>query len=370
MVLKNIKTILIAAALISPAHAEVDARSWQYCATLDLSYANAFQTDAKTAWRSKATSVRLNEFTPNMGMAYLRKTVSDTSRWGMEIGAQGGTDTDTLFPATDRLGGYDVLRYLSRANASYLTPIGNGLLLTAGLMNSFIGFESLFAKDNPNYTRSWIADYSPYYLIGVGGQYPITPQMTASFFLVNDYDYLAYRNNAPKYAGQWAWNINSDWKLTQNLFTGPEQRNTATDYWRYFSDSILQWSKQDMTVALAYDVGTEQLVDTHQQVLWMGSALFTRWHIAGSWSVALRPEIYWDKDGRLTGNQQLLKAITATVEYKIPLDAVSVALRGEYRHDDSTGSQGGFFRMSNNDIDRIAGQDLVFFSCLLAWNRL
>lgn len=65
--------------------------------------------------------------------------------------------------------GYDVLRYVSRANLSYRLPVGNGLNLTARLMNSFIGFESFYAKDNPNYTRGWIADYSPYFLMGAGG---------------------------------------------------------------------------------------------------------------------------------------------------------------------------------------------------------
>jgi hypothetical protein len=35
-------------------------------------------------------------------------------------------------------------------------------------MNSFIGFESMYAGNNPNYTRAWLADYSPYFLIGAG----------------------------------------------------------------------------------------------------------------------------------------------------------------------------------------------------------
>ena len=50
---------------------------WQYGATIDLSYANAFQSDDPVLWRSKATTQRLNEFAPNMGMLYLRKLAEE-----------------------------------------------------------------------------------------------------------------------------------------------------------------------------------------------------------------------------------------------------------------------------------------------------
>jgi len=267
------------------------------------------------------------------------------------------------------LPGYSILRYLSRANVSYLAPVGNGLRLTAGLMNSFFGFETLYAKDNFNYSRSWLSDYLPYFLIGMGGQYAINPNLSASLYLVSSYDYLAYRSDQPKYAGQVAWNFGPGWKLTQNVFAGPEQQQTDIANWRYFSNSIVQWSGQKLTVALAYDVGTERVVqDANKQALWMGSALFSRWHIDGPWSVALRPEIYWDGDGRLSGNQQLIKAVTATLEYKIRWDSASLALRSEYRYDDSSGSQGGFFKYGNHD-ELIAGQHSVFLSCLFGFER-
>lgn len=346
-----------------------DEKAWQYGAYIDLGYANALQTGQEIAWRSKATTTRLNEFSPNMGMFYVRKLASENSRWGMELGGQAGYDTDGQVPAESRLPGYSILRYIARANVSYLAPIGNGLTFTAGLMNSFIGYESMYAKDNPNYTRSWIADYSPYYLIGAGAQYPINDAISLSFYLLSDYDYLAFRSSAPKYATQVTWTMDPHWKLTQNIFAGPEQESTDTRFWRYFSDTILQWSTDDISIAYVYDAGTEQLATAGgKQVLWIGSALFTRWHIDGPWSVSLRPEIYWDPDGRLTGSQQFIKAITTTVEYKIPLGEASLALRSEYRFDDSTGKQGGFIAPGNRTSGLAADQHLVLFSALLSFD--
>lgn len=349
---------------------QADDQVWQSGAAIDLSYANAFQAEDKLIWRSKATTQRLNQFAPNLGMAYLRKTTSTESRWGLELGIQAGYDSDGQVPGQDRLPGYRVLRYLSRANASYLLPVGNGLTVTAGLMNSFIGYESMFAKDNPNYTRSWMADYSPYYLIGAGAQYPLNDQHSLAFYLLSDYDYLAYRSDQPKYAGQWAWQIDQHWKFSQSWFAGPEQKVTDTRYWRYFSDSILQWNGNDFSLALAYDVGTEKLATLgEKQALWMGSAVFGRWHVSGPWSLALRPEVYWDGDGHMTGHRQLIKAVTATVEYKLNWNVLAMAVRGEYRFDSSNGKQGGFFKSIDSTTAMVGDQHLLLFSCLLMFDQ-
>ena len=358
--------ILLAA---PPVHAgDSGNSSWQYGAYTDISYADNLGGDKRVDWRSKATTQRFNQFDPNMGMAYLKKTASADSPWGIDIGVHAGYDTDGQVPATDRLPGYDILRYVSRANLSYRAPVGNGLNLIAGLFNSFIGYESFYAKDNPNYTRSWIADYSPYFLMGAGGQYSVNDDLSVGFYLLSDFNYLGYVNGQPKYGAQVVWSFAPGWKLSQSLFLGPEQTRTAMRYWRAFSDTILQWSDESFSAALAYDAGTEQVADSGLQTLWMGSALFTRWHIEGPWSVAVRPELYWDPNGRLTGSKQFIKSITATLEYRWPIGPSAMALRAEYRYDDSTGKEGGFFDPRNGGATLVAGQNAVFLSCLWSYD--
>jgi len=46
----------------------------------------------------------------------------------------------------------------------------------------------------------------------------------------------------------------------------------------------------------------------------------------------------------MTGARQFIKAITTTLEYKLPIAATITRFRLEYRYDDSTGPQGGFFK--------------------------
>jgi hypothetical protein len=60
----------------------------------------------------------------------------------------------------------------------------------------------------------------------------------------------------------------------------------------------------------------------------------------------VRPEFYWDRDGRMTGAEQFVKALTTTLEYKVswPFAWTNVILRVEHRFDESTGVGGGFFK--------------------------
>lgn len=69
-----------------------------------------------------------------------------------------------------------------------------------------------------------------------------------------------------------------------------------------------------------------------------------RWHVGGPWTVALRPEFYWDRNGLMTGAEQLVKAVTTTTEYKVPYKWTNMIMRLEYRYDESTGAGGGFFK--------------------------
>lgn len=117
-------------------------------------------------------------------------------------------------------------------------------------------------------------------------------------------------------------------------------------------------------VTLAYDVDTEKRAVGGLQSLWMGSAIWTRWYITGPWSVALSPEVYWDPDGEMTGSKQLIAAITTTAEYKMPLGPSNTALRFEFRHDNSTGSQGGFFNPARTDPQRVPRKNLFFMALI------
>ena len=84
--------------------------------------------------------------------------------------------------------------------------------------------------------------------------------------------------------------------------------------------------------------------------------------------MALRPELYWDRNGRITGSEQFITAATSTLEYTLSLSTHTILARLEHRYDKSQGSGGGFFRgdlASSGTVTLTPGQHLVF--CSLLW---
>ncbi|MBS0169238.1 MAG: porin [Nitrospira sp.] len=375
-------TLLLLVADLNPAFGGESSSSrsdWHYGATVDLSYALDFNFPENHRWRNKATTPRVNELAPNMILGYVRKDASEHSRWGMELGAQSGYDTDALVPNVTPgrekpVDGADTLRHISRANMSYLAPVGNGLTLTAGLFNSFIGYQSFYAKNNINYTRSYMADNAPYFMFGLSAIYPITDAWQLGLYVINGYNHLSRPNDQPSYGTQVVWKPTSSLQVIENFYYGPDQSNTSLQFWRLFSDSIVEWKDGPWTLAFAYDIGTESAAEQpgYPCTFWTGGALYGRWNFAGPWSLALRPEFYWDRNGRISGSEQLLKAMTTTLEYRVTFPWQTALLRLEHRYDESSGVGGGFFKRgetSSGTPGLAREQHLLLFSVVWSLDK-
>lgn len=320
---------------------------WKYNGFLDAEYLLDFNHPANHLFRDRGTTFRVDELDLNMAGAGVKKDATQDSRWGMEFSVQGGKDSANFgFSATaPNVNGSDALRHFGAANVSYLAPVGNGLTVQGGLFSSLIGYDSLYAKDNFNYTRPWGADYTPYLMFGVNASYPFSKKLTVTGFVTNDYFHLAHPNNIPSFGGQLSYAVTDHLNFKETMLYGPHQSDTSLEFWRFFSDSILEWKKERFTTAFEYQVGTEKVsVPGTPRALWMSAQLPVHQVIRGPWSATLRPEVAWDRDGRWTGSKQTIKAFTTTLEYRVPYWKTNTIARFEYRVDDSRGSGGGFFR--------------------------
>jgi hypothetical protein len=262
------------------------------------------------------------------------------------VTVQAGRDSETFgFSATaPNIGGADVLRHLGPTDVSYLAPLGSGLTIQGGIFSSLIGYDSLYAKDNINYTRPWGADYTPYLMMGVNASYAVTPRLTATALVVNGYWHLANANGVPSTGGQLAYKANDAVAVKETVLYGPHQTDTSLSHWRVLSDTIVERKTSRITTALEYQFGAERVADAGDSgALWMSAQLPMRWSPGGPWSVSARPEFCWDRDGRWTGFAQSVTALTTTLEYRAARQGGQAILRFEYRVDDSRGSGGGFF---------------------------
>lgn len=90
-----------------------------------------------------------------------------------------------------------------------------------------------------------------------------------------------------------------------------------------------------------------------------------RWTIRPRWSVAVRPEVAWDSTGRWTLAEQTVKAITSTVEYRVPYKWTNTVVRVEHRLDDSRGPGGGFFRGEGAGVPRLTATQHLLIAGLV-----
>ncbi len=342
---------------------------WQYGAFLDAAYLWDNNHPANELFRSRGTTYKLDQPIVNMAGAYIRKSASESSRWGLEFIAQAGQDTRIFgFSATaPNLPGSKGLRHLGPTNVSYLAPVGKGLRIQGGIFGSFIGYDSLYAKDNFTYTRPWGADFTPYFMLGLNASYPFSDKLTGTSFVTSGYWHLANANAVPSWGGQLAYKPRNHWTLKQTFLVGPHQSDTAFEFWRFLSDSIAEWKRDPFTVAFEYQASTEKVAITGEtRAAWMSAQLPAHWTFDKHWSATVRPEVAWDSDGRWTGFPQTVKAVTSTLEYRTPYRETTAIFRLEHRFDDSRGPGGGFFRGFDSRLT--PSQHVLVFAAILTFD--
>jgi hypothetical protein len=320
---------------------------WQYGGFVDLGYLFDFNHPANDVFRSRGTDWHVDDLYLNMAGAYIKKRTSEQSRWGAELAVQGGKDSEVFgFSATaPNLSGYRWLRHLGLADVSYLAPVGKGLTVQGGIFGSLVGYDGLYSKDNLSYTRPWGADFTPYLMMGVNASYPFSDKLTGTVFVINGYWHLANANNVPSWGGQIAHKISSPVTLRETILTGPHQPDTSFEYWRFLTDTIIERKTDRVTFAAEYIYSTERVKTLgNPRALMMSGQLPVHWVISKRWAATVRPEVFWDRDGRWTLAKQTVKAVTTTLEYRIPFRQLNTIVRLEHRYDDSRGPEGGFFR--------------------------
>jgi len=319
-------------------------------AYLDFAYALSNNRPANHGWRSKSTTPDVDRLVLNNATVRLKKRPSDGSRWGFNVGLQAGKDVDKL--ATSDSETADALKHLHYTNVTYLAPVGgHELALAGGLIPGHLGYESFQAMDNPTYTRVYGVDNVPYFQWGLAAQYPYGGKVTGVVTLVSGWDYLSSPNNAPSYGARLHWDVNDSAWLRGNVFYGPEQENTALEFWRLAVEGIgeVRFGDFELIGNLGYGAEEQATVLGSPRYHWSWGAVWANWHPGGSpWSVGLRPEFFRDENGLITSSRQTITAVTVAARYRRMFGRQELQLRAEYRFDRSTGPDGGFWEGPNN----------------------
>jgi hypothetical protein len=354
---------LLSAFLLAPA-AYADDGDWGYGLYADVGYGLSNREPSDNVWRSKGTTNILNEPRMNLLMGGVGKVSTADSRWGMKFGLQFGQDADNQVPAPEKnpVPNADVLKHLYRAYVSYRLGKEAKYEQIVGIFESHIGYESYLAIENPNYTRAYILDYVPYFMAGLESSWDYSDTTHLYAYLITGYDYLSDINNHPSFGIRGDWKLRENFTFSQNFYYGPDQENTDREYWRFFSDTIVEWKTDKWLLAAALDFGNEEQADVagNPRYGWTAAAIWLRYAINEKHSLALRPEVYDDPDGLQTGARQTIRAITGTYKYNFKVRNSFLVGAIELRYDKSTGDEGGFFDEPDDRL--VPDQTILLFS--------
>jgi predicted porin len=221
---------------------------------------------------------------------------------------------------------------LTEAYISYVAPLGQGLRFDFGKMATFLGAEVIEARDNPNYSRSFLFNYAiPFTHTGLKVGYPFSDVLNASVYIVNGWDNFEDNNSGKSVGFSVGYTPIEQLAMNFNFMYGPEKDDNNHD-----NRSLFDWvgtikPVKNLVFILNADYGTEQhSAPDGGSAEWYGGEGIAKYDFNDWFSLSLRGEYFSDPDGVRTGTAQNLEEITLTPEFRL---AQGLILRPEYRHD-------------------------------------
>lgn len=231
-------------------------------------------------------------------------------------------------------------KYLEQAYVSYKPSKTHGFQLDLGQFVTSAGAEVIEAKDNWNYSRSFLFSLAiPYYHVGVRSTIPLSHTFTAGVQLVNGWNNFT-DNNSGKTIGLTGLWTKPKFTLATTYYTGPENNHTNKGYRNLWDGVLTLTPTTKLSAYINYDYGQNRnaiqvpagYFETSTLSRWQGVALDFRYQATKKIAFSPRWEYYSDPEGFTSGMAQNLHEITVTGEYK-PHDGILTRL--EYRRDAS-----------------------------------
>ncbi|MGE5892643.1 MAG: porin [bacterium] len=222
---------------------------------------------------------------------------------------------------------------VTEAYISYVAPVGNGLRFDFGKWVTYHGAEVIEAKDNPNYSRSFLFNYAiPFTHTGLKVGYAFSDMLNAGIHIVNGWDNSDDNNKGKTLGASVGFIPIEQLSMVFNLMYGPEQDNDTANN-RFLFDWVgIITPMKSLTLNVNVDYGTEENVPAiaDEDAAWYGTSVIAKYDFSDLFSLAARAEYFNDDDGARTGTDQKLKEITITPEFRL---AKNFLVRPEYRHD-------------------------------------
>lgn len=256
---------------------------------------------------------RHNEF--NLNLAVLDGRYN-TENFRARLAFQTGTYVQSNYVAETILS--QVLHEVSAG-----VKLKDGLWLDAGIMPSHIGVESAISKDNLNYTRSLMADNTPYFETGIRLSAAFSEQLSGQLLVLNGWQNIKETNSSKALGTQLQFKPWDNVLLNWSTFLGNEKPDDKPVQMRFYNNFYGTWAvTPQLDLALLFDLGAEQRAKTSDgwAMLYAG-ALQGRYKITPQLGIGARVEHYNDRDqmivGSKTPNGYQVTSASLNVDYQL-----------------------------------------------------
>src|SRR6185503_8090713 len=238
-------------------------------------------------------AARHSEF--NVNLAHVDLTLATTRARG-RLAVQTGTSVQANYAAEPRVGalsGPDVSRFIQEATLGY--QVVPRLWIDAGIFFAPFGSESWISADNWTYTRSLVADNSPYYESGAKVTWSPTARLGVQLHVMNGWQNVS-ENNADKALGVRVDYAAADRvSLAYDAFAGNEQPSAEPGALRLFQEVIARARiGSRLSLSGTFDYGIQRQSAARSAANWHGWAMLARLAVTPRSSVTARIEAYSD----------------------------------------------------------------------------
>lgn len=235
---------------------------------------------------------RHNEF--NVNLAFVEAVLTGERVRG-RLALQAGTAVQSNSFAEPQVGavsGGVLSRTIQEATVG--VRLHRRLWLDGGIYFSYVGLEGWISRDNPTYTRSLIADYTPYYLSGAKLTWQATRTLSAQLHLMNGWQNVS-ETNADKAVGtRIDWTPRPSVLLGWATFVGNEQPDSLPSRVRVLSQFLGRWTPAEWELSAVVDLGRQGRPGGGADT-WTGSTLIARRTVAPGVKVVGRLEHLFDR---------------------------------------------------------------------------
>ncbi len=301
-------------------------------AYLDGYYGYNFNRPSTGVNDLRAYDVSHNSFTLSQGTLVLERaaSLSEKRYLGGRLDLQFGQATATLQGNSANEKRPEIYRHIFQAYGTVIAPIGNGVTLDMGKFASSLGMETNYAKDQMNYSRSYFFNFLPYYHMGLRATYPITPKVSATYWLVNGANQTEDFNGFKSQAMILTFNPSSAVSGNFNYYAGREGALPNSGRFQVL-DTYWSWNvnpRWTLAAEADYVINRAERTDAPKRVT--GGVGYARYRFTPRWSLASRYTLLNDKGGLFSGTTQNLRDVTLTSTFEL---AQGFQMRWEYRRD-------------------------------------